>query len=243
MQHTYYRCRAPEITKIRAAFDDPCSRDNFRDILHRGAVGQDRWLWERALAAKPEKAWAWIPPSDVIHRAPGCNEETSFGGRIATDGSAIHGNFNEAAKAGWAVSKGDSDAIFGAVPLPEQTVLAGELWAIYALLRHATWPTEFIIDNATVVKGLLRGETWSCASARPWAHLWRRIWEKMRDLGLETSDSGLPEGRVLVYKIKSHQGKKARLAQSPLEAERVRMNECADRWAKEGARLVGKPDW
>ena len=174
LQHVYFKCRAPEVLKICAAFEDAFDKDNFRDILHRCVVGTNRWLWERAILPKPAKTWAWIPPSDVIHRAPGCTDGI-FEGRVATDGSAVNGNYGETSKGGWAVSMGNDNAIYGPLPFPEQTVLAGELWAIYALLRHALWLTEVIIDNATVVKGLLRGEVWCCASARPWAHLWRRI--------------------------------------------------------------------
>ena len=120
----------------------------------------------------------------------------------------------------------------GAMPilLPVQRcIMRAELWALLHALILSESGATFITDCATVLQHLERGPMWCSAGRRPQADVWRRIWERFRDIGEEAHTDS-------VTKCKTHlsMSEQAKLD----DAGRVTAagNEWADELAKEGAR-------
>ena len=167
-------------------------------------------------------------------------------GACATDGSTLNGLWRPAIRSGWAAAQVRPDgslvkAIYGELPLPRHSNLAAELWGFLQLLRHALAPEVVGVDNSQLFQGLLRGPVYCQASGRPFANIWRQIWHKLQDLGL---DVGSHEGAGLrVVKVKSHTKQAARAKLSQPELLMVKANAHADHWAKRGAKRRGDLDW
>ena len=65
LQHVYWRCTADCCLKVRKELADPAIKDNFCDLVKRGAEAkQDRWLWTRGLQADPTAGIAVEVPED-----------------------------------------------------------------------------------------------------------------------------------------------------------------------------------
>ena len=95
-----------------------------------------------------------------------------------------------------------------------------------------------------------RGETWCTAADPALAHVWAKLWHKLKDMSL------VPGKNLTVTKVKAHKTLEAKLALEaaahkslhlPGTAEaratlrRTHMNELADTWAKKGADTAGPP--
>ena len=93
----------------------------------------------------------------------------------ALDGSLKNGMFRELRAGGWAAvckQNGKLGIHYGSLPLSRPTSLAAELWALFMCLQLAGPNlTEITSDNATVVRGLSRGQCRCTASDRALAHL------------------------------------------------------------------------
>ncbi|CAE8587360.1 unnamed protein product [Polarella glacialis] len=118
-------------------------------------------------------------------------------------------------------------AAYGAVLCLVQDIGAGELWGVLVVLRHCMPPIAVKTDCELVVTGFRRGRAWCCCSARPFAEVWRLVWRKIDDLGLEA---------VCICKVKAH------ASVGDVEAGRLSLvdragNTWADRYAKKGAAL------
>ena len=161
---------------------------------------------------------------------------------VGTDGAAFEGHNPRIARAGWAVATGTGRAAYGPLPLPQQAILPAEAYALLMMLRLFVGVTAVCVDNAECVRGLLRGQTWACASGRPFAHLWRQIWRLLDEHGLTPCEDDRVGG-LRVYKVKSHLTAAQKEALTAEERRRVTLNEAADLWAKLGADQVERPDW
>ena len=110
---------------------------------------------------------------------------------------------------------------------------------------------EIVTDCATVVRGLRRGRVWATSSARPQAHLWALIWNRLQELEL------VPEENLAVVKVKAHRTASAKkqleatasrplgwagTAEARTTLQLTHLNELADKWAKKGASLSGPPE-
>jgi hypothetical protein len=96
------------------------------------------------------------------------------------------------------------------------------------VLINSMPPLRIHVDCALVLSGLLNGRKWCVHSSRPHADIWRRIWDKVDDIGL--SELG-----VAFHKVAAHVTRVRREA-SPIEEKRLLVaNDSADGWAKRGA--------
>ncbi|CAK0868169.1 unnamed protein product, partial [Prorocentrum cordatum] len=110
----------------------------------------------------------------------------------------------------------------GVLPGPHQDIDGAELYALYAVLLHATPPVIVHSDSSFVVKGVnLWGREHTTAAGFSWAHLWRLVWDKLDDWG---------DG-VQVIKVKSHVTQKAVL-EGVQSYRHTFGNKCADEEAK-----------
>ena len=154
-------------------------------------------------------------------------------GSVATDGSLKNGFFAALRAGGWAAGcmdeRGSKKAIYGAVPFPAPTILLCELWAVYMALRHGGLLTALVLDNATVLRGLLRGKVYCCAANRPFAHVWKRIWGLLEDMDL------LPGENLLVFKIKSHLTEEQIRGLPAEQQQHAWLNKLADEWVLRSA--------
>ena len=94
-----------------------------------------------------------------------------------------------------------------------------------------------------VVRGLLRGEVFCTAVCTPYAHLWRRVWGKLNDIGLMPVDDITGLGQIKIYKVASHQTRKEKEILLPAALQQALLNEAADNWAKQGADIQPQPAW
>ena len=105
----------------------------------------------------------------------------TFTGIGFTDGALRGRAPRNARRAGWAAVLVDENGavlhgIYGPCPDTFPDSARAELWAVLKMLEMALPPLQIWTDNQGVVDGWLRGPEWCCASSRPAADLWRRIW-------------------------------------------------------------------
>ena len=145
---------------------------------------------------------------------------------MATNGSLKNVSFPALRAGGWAVGclceQGSKRAIYGAVPFQAPTILLCKLWAVFMALRHGGLLSALVLDNATVVRGLQRGKVYCCAANRPYAHIWRRIWGRLDDMGL------VPGVNLQVFKVKSHLTEEQILGLPAAQQSQARLNKVAD---------------
>ena len=257
LQHLYWRCAHPECQRIRQelAPSEQQGRDkNFSDVVHRGSVAQEEpWKWTRGLVADPLHGYHWGVGEETIHME-GAGQLVS--GRAVLDGSLMHATFPQLRAGGWAIINGLGDQqtiYYGSVPVANPTSLAAELWAVLMCLRLAGENLlEIVTDCAAVVRGMQRGRSWATSSARPQAHIWVLIWDRLEALEL------VPEVNLQVSKVKAHKTAEAKrrleeaasrglhqtgTAEARQALQLTYLNELADKWAKKGARMAGPPSF
>ena len=168
---------------------------------------------------------------------------------VGTDGSLFNGTFAKLRAAGWAaVTATESGqlqlAIYGPLPFARPTILAAEVYGVYMALEHALDIRLLCIDNAEVVRCLSRGRIYSTSAGRQYAHLWKRIWHRLEDIGYPVVPGNCAiDGRIVIYKVKAHKKKSEMASLSPAERRLCELNELADHWAKAGAELAAPPHW
>ena len=110
------------------------------------------------------------------------------------------------------------------LPVKGRIMRAG-LWALLLDLILSEPGATFISDCAAVLRGLVRGQKWCTSGRRPHADVWRRIWERLRDIGEQAHTD-------CVTKCKAHlsKGERARLSDAGRFA--ATSNERADEFGK-----------
>ncbi|CAK0796259.1 unnamed protein product [Prorocentrum cordatum] len=243
-QHYYWRCGSPTCATVREQLTAHDASPTFRDVGHLGVSASSseasRWLWERGLRRTPCYGLAWSLPSQRTHcivngAAP---ELTDV---LVSDGSVT--GLDDLRHGGWAALQCTAEAddvvqgLYGPLPFPDPSSVLAELWGLLHALRHSVFITAIIIDNAQVVQGLARGRAWCCSAARPYAHVWLEIWDRLDDMDI------LPGRELSVIKVASHISQAKRL-ELPEEVQiHMRHNDLADEWAKQGADLSAPPEW
>ena len=174
-------------------------------------------------------AHVWINPSVVGN---------SFGGKLFLDDSLMCKYGAQGGQAGWAVAQVDEtthelvSSAHGAMPfsLPVQRrIMRAELWALLQALILSEPGATFISDCAGVLQGLTRGEKWCTTGQRPHADVWRRIWQRFRDIGKKAyADSVTKCEAHLSIAERAKLGDAGRLVAAG--------SEWADNLAKDGAR-------
>ena len=109
-----------------------------------------------------------------------------------TDNRRKHGA--QGAQTGWAVAQINEAthelvcSVHGAMPISlpvQRRIMRAELWASLQSIILSEPGATFISDCAAVLRGLERGQKWCSAARTPHADVWRRIWERFRDIGEE----------------------------------------------------------
>ena len=89
-------------------------------------------------------------------------EDGELAGLLVSDGS-IKG-LEDLRHGGWAALQNHEDGsavvqgVYGPLPFPDPSSALAEWWGLLQALRHATFATGIIIDNAQVVGGLFRAK-------------------------------------------------------------------------------------
>ncbi|CAK0882115.1 unnamed protein product [Prorocentrum cordatum] len=243
-QHYYWRCGSPTCATVREQLTAHDASPTFRDVVHLGVSASSseasRWLWERGLRRTPCYGLAWSLPSQRTYWiVNGAAPELT--GVLVSDGSVK--GLDDLRHGGWAALQCTAEAedvvqgLYGPLPFPDPSSVLAELWGLLHALRHAVFITAIIIDNAQVVRGLARGRAWCCSSARPYAHVWLEIWDRLDDMDI------LPGRELSVIKVTSHISQAKRL-ELPEEVQiHMKHNDLADEWAKQGADLSAPPEW
>ena len=63
--------------------------------------------------------------------------------------------------------------------------MRAELWGVLRLLEVAMLPVKIWVDNKGVVDGWYRRRSWCTSAARPAADFWRKVWDRIDDLGTD----------------------------------------------------------
>ncbi|CAK0828759.1 unnamed protein product, partial [Prorocentrum cordatum] len=205
MQHYYWQCSSPTCASVRDQLTACDAAPAFRDVCHLGATASSseaaRWLWERGLRRTPCYGLAWdLPEQRVYWIVEGADSELN--GVLVSDGSVK--GLGDLRHGGWAALQCTADAhdveqgLYGSLPFPDPSSVLAELWGLFHSLRHAVFITTIIIDNAQGVQGLARGRVSCCSAARPYAHVWAVIWDRLDDMGIT------PGQDLSVVKVASH---------------------------------------
>ncbi|CAK0829303.1 unnamed protein product [Prorocentrum cordatum] len=72
----------------------------------------------------------------------------------------------------------------------QKTVKRAEMWAFLKVLEVVMPPCRIHTDHQGIIDGLARGARWCLSWKRPHADLWRRIWHKVVEVGLDRSCVG-----------------------------------------------------
>ncbi|CAK0788577.1 unnamed protein product, partial [Prorocentrum cordatum] len=243
-QHYYWRRGSPTCATVREQLTAHDASPTFRDVGHLGVSASSseasRWLWGRGLRRTPCYGLAWSLPSQRTHwivngAAPELTDVLVSDGSVKGLDDLRHG--------GWAALQCTAEAddvvqgLYGPLPFPDPSSVLAELWGLLHALRHSVFITAIIIDNAQVVQGLARGRAWCCSAARPYAHVWLEIWNRLDDMDIR------PGRELSVIKVASHISQAKRL-ELPGEVQiHMRHNDLADEWAKQGADLSAPPEW
>jgi hypothetical protein len=248
--HFYFRCQHQDCTAARAAITRPDDDASFRDIVQIAAASADALKWERGLVVDPTACFETaIPEAQVFYESGGQSQERLLSGIVGTDGSLLNGGLAGLRAAGWAAVNVAGDgllqlAIFGPLPFARPSILAAEIYAVHIALENALDIRMLCIDNAEVIRCLSRGRVYSTASGRQFAHLWRRIWHRLEDIGYQTALGSAPaDGKIIICKVKAHRTAVEKANLPSCERRLCELNEVADLWAKVGAKRAAPPPW
>ena len=233
-QHRLGRC--PAFTEQRAFLGRICQ--------HQAATSEDRLLWDRGLAKNPAARYDYKPqaPLEQWYVAPQLGVEDGenllFTGSVASDGSKT-GSWKDASCTGCGVSMpradGDGTLLAAWGPLPhnlpvQRTIARCELMGVVVALENSIPPINILVDCALILTGVRNGEKWCTYSGRPHADVWKRIWNKLIDIGLGSDG-------VTFEKVKAHVSARAKAAATEADKKKIVSNEDADLLAKLGATL------
>ena len=166
----------------------------------------------------------------------------SVTGDLCGDGSGVRVQTPEFARCGWSVCQvahvGDGEgtitvAMHGPLPGRVQEVPLAELYAFFMAVSHALPPITYWSDCQFVVDGFKAGREGTTKGCHAHADLWKRVWDKIDDVGL-ADDQGNPLIRVL--KVKAHTSRRA-VAQGTIKQWQQDGNRHADATARRGAAM------
>ena len=183
----WHRCVAcPVSASVRDEFKDQDISHDSQSALYGGAP-----LFRNGIP--PRRTEDPCPP--FIERRCGgdlfaADEAMVFWGNVFTDGAMRGPALARLRRAGWAavcVNHGGLiiNGLYGTCQDVFPTAFRAELLAVERVLLLACPPITIHVDNQGVIDGIGRGSTWCCASARPAADIWRRIWWRLEDIGTE----------------------------------------------------------
>lgn len=140
------------------------------------------------------------------------------------------GNLHYLRRAGWAAVLVNAIGqvlfgIYGTCNDVFPSALRAELWAVERILSLTLPPLTICIDNQGVLDGIAKGRAWCCSANRPAADLWRTIWNRLDDIGMEG---------LTFIKVKGHATQGDVQAGRATELDRVG-NDHADHFAVMGA--------
>ena len=222
-RHRLYGC--PVAESYREHYG--CPRMFQQERLHGGLP-----LWTRVLL--PDPTWGFPMPLLESHcvwelqPAGGLLEGEGYG-----DGSGLHPKFARVRRCGWGLvvhtpGLGVTARLRGPLPGLQQEVPAAESMALLVYLENlGVGEAIFFTDCMFVVDTFHKGPAFSSHGWFVYADIWRKIWVKARDVGLES---------IMVQWIPAHTSPKA--VEDGLISHRQReCNEQADALAKAGAAM------
>jgi hypothetical protein len=181
---------------------------------------------QRHMAARPlvelQVQWDKLPPGGL------------FQGRCYIDGAGLHPRDRILCRAGWGICQLDGDMrvagkAHGNVPGEVQHAGLGELFAFYQLLVHCIPPVVAVTDYENLVTGLDAGKKVCTASGQKDAGAWKRIWDKVEDIGREN---------IQLIKVPAHKSRQDVLnGTAGISIRDWTGNAEADKAARAGARL------
>ncbi|CAK0832156.1 unnamed protein product [Prorocentrum cordatum] len=221
--HRFFRC--PALLEVR--------RRAQAEWQHVAEQQEDSLLWTRGLARDPSADWAHRSVDEAdFHCDVLQGTDALLSGDIVCDGSKL--GTSCWAQAGWAamaIDAGGAPTVQLWGPLPclfkeQKTVKRAEMWAFLKTLETVLPPCRIFTDHQGILDGIRRGPRWCFSWGRPHADVWRRIWHKIADVGLE------PEW---VMHVKAHRSRAAISRLEGLAQQVARGNEAVDALAKRGA--------
>ena len=235
-------CTCGEVGSLHhRAFSCPFSR-NFRNeygmpdaILNMASTRPQLHLWTHALMMDPR---CWVPPPLLAAepvweiRPP----DGFFSGTCYGDGSTMLGNDFVRARSGYAVVQCEIlaatmrvvGALFGALPGRLQCTPAAELFGLLMFLTHTDGINAvYKTDCKWVHDGVAKGEEHTTGPQHAHADLWRRVWQKIRDIG---------RGAISVVKVKAHATNRQVEAGAVTKEDQL-ANQFADEYAKKGFKV------
>ncbi|CAK0858255.1 unnamed protein product [Prorocentrum cordatum] len=221
--HRFFRC--PALLEVR--------RRAQAEWQHAAEQQEDSLLWTRGLARDPSADWAHRTVDEAdFHCDVLQGTDALLSGDIVCDGSKL--GTSCWAQAGWAamaIDAGGAPTVQLWGPLPcrfkeQKTVKRAEMWAFLKTLETVLPPCRIFTDHQGILDGIRRGPRWCLSWGRPHADVWRRIWHKIADVGLE------PEW---VMHVKAHRSRAAISRLEGLAQQVARGNEAVDALAKRGA--------
>ncbi|CAK0864356.1 unnamed protein product, partial [Prorocentrum cordatum] len=221
--HRFFRC--PALLEVR--------RRAQAEWQHVAEQQEDSLLWTRGLARDPSADWAHRSVDEAdFHCDVLQGTDALLSGDIVCDGSKL--GTSCWAQAGWAamaIDAGGAPTVQLWGPLPcrfkeQKTVKRAEMWAFLKTLETVLPPCRIFTDHQGILDGIRRGPRWCLSWGRPRADVWRRIWHKIADVGLE------PEW---VMHVKAHRSRVAISRLEGLAQQVARGNEAVDALAKRGA--------
>ena len=180
--HRHWECPLLEPHRLQL---DPALRERGRQAARDGEPG----FWRHLLLPHPLACYLQLDADEGLEWG-GCDMKRVqfFSGNVYTDGSAMDVAEGHVARAAGGVVMttlpGRADLqVKGALPGPLQTINLAELYYVEVALRHAMPPIDLGVDCFSIISAMLMGEESCCSPRRVGAHIWRRIWFHVNDMG------------------------------------------------------------
>ena len=233
LRHRHLECEASSLKRLEL----------LPPLVRESLEGASAAMLDRLLLPDPGQTLRRVTESEAGFRFAPRPPEGVFSGSVFLDGSG-YGQTTGAPRSGWAAVALSNEGVavgvaYGAVLGPIQTVAHAELWALVMVLQLCFPPILIFSDCKYVVEGVRCCKRLAGTPGQRHAHLWRRVWASLREIG-EQNELGEVPGLFEIRKTKAH------ATQADIDAHRSSWfektgNDAADVWAKRGALLHKVP--
>jgi hypothetical protein len=236
LKHRLYLCPALHAWRSQSVSDD---------VLARAiAAEEDHPLWCRGIlpCAMLPVLPAFAPKRQVVWSRTG-DGQAMVEGDVFTDGSVTNPDIASLSAGGWAVAQMVRRAgrlvchtlFHGDVPFQEVDSTTCEIYALLMAMSHLSGPARIHVDNDETIHGMEMGQSYCLAASNKYAHVWRLVWDKVKDLGYPSWSEAFE-----LVSVKAHCTEADQAAGRISELHRVG-NAWADKFAKLEARRAAPP--